>query len=146
MNKEFNEEALLDLCEAFLTLQDLDEYKKLLIDLLSENELKKVVKRWLIAKELNKGYSQRTVADIFKTGSFTATRANKMLRHGEIVKDLLIRMEQQQELHDAVQRGEKEDSRSGKERRLRGRRISPMEEAGLDKTAVKKEVEPEVKA
>ena len=79
--KWFNKKTK-DLFKAFLMLKNVDEVARFCRDLMTEDEIEELSNRWLVAKLLNKGLSQRTIASKTGVSLATVSRVNYWLKKG----------------------------------------------------------------
>ena len=82
MTNIIEEKRSKKLFEAFLLLKNADEVAKFCRDLMTESEIKEFASRWQVAQELNKGTSQRKVAEQTGASVATVTRVNQWLCRG----------------------------------------------------------------
>lgn len=79
-----------EVCELFLKLKNEQDVFDLLDDLLTSKELAHMVERWQIFKMLNRGLTQRQVAEELGAGVMTITRgAAWMRRKSKVLEGLL---------------------------------------------------------
>lgn len=71
-----------DLFNAILKLKNVDEVANFMRDLLTEQEIESFSSRWEVAKELDKGKSQRKVSEETGVALSTVTRVNLYLKRG----------------------------------------------------------------
>ena len=76
-------EKVNDLFNAFLQLKNTEEVAAFCRDLMTEPELEEFASRFQIAKKLNIGESQRTIAKELGVSITTVTRVNQWLKRGE---------------------------------------------------------------
>ena len=72
-----------DLLDVLAALDDPSEISKLLMDLLTYNEVESVNERWAIVKLLAAGHSQRAIRDELGASVTTISRGNKQIKYGE---------------------------------------------------------------
>lgn len=90
MGKEIRTEAVGQLFEAILTLQNRDECFEFFEDLCTVNELLSLAQRFQVAKMLREDHTYLEVAE--KTGASTATisRVNRSLNYGNDGYDMVF--------------------------------------------------------
>lgn len=90
MGKEIRTEAVGQLFEAILTLQNKDECFEFFEDLCTVNELLSLAQRFQVAKMLREDHTYLEVAE--KTGASTATisRVNRSLNYGNDGYDMVF--------------------------------------------------------
>jgi TrpR-related protein YerC/YecD len=72
-----------DLMRTLLSLQTVQETKRFLRDLMTEDEIRMMVDRWRVARMLADGQSYRQIEDETGLSSRTIARISKWLREGE---------------------------------------------------------------
>ena len=90
--QDIDEKQIDELGRALLQLKNEEEARLFLRDLLSDEELISIPKRWAIVKELDMRETQRMIADKYKCGAYTVSRVNAALRKGEGFKLVLKRL------------------------------------------------------
>lgn len=70
------------LCDAFLLFSTREEVAAFLRDLLTESEINEFADRFMVAQELAKGTTQRTVSKQTGVSIATVTRVNQWLTRG----------------------------------------------------------------
>lgn len=98
MGKTIRTEAVKDLFEAILTLENVDECFSFFEDVCTVNEVLSIAQRFAVAKMLNDNNTYMEVAQ--KTGASTATisRVNRSLNYGNDSYDMVFsRMKEKQE-------------------------------------------------
>lgn len=98
MGKTIRTEAVKDLFEAILTLENVDECFSFFEDVCTVNEVLSIAQRFAVAKMLNDNKTYMEVAQ--KTGASTATisRVNRSLNYGNDSYDMVFsRMKEKQE-------------------------------------------------
>ena len=68
--------------QAFLKLKTADEVARFCRDLMTEGEIEEFANRWEVARQLDKGLSQRKVSKKTGVSIATVTRVNKWLKRG----------------------------------------------------------------
>lgn len=81
----------------FSVLDDVNECKCFIKDILTASELRMLKRRWHIAKLLHKGLTIREVSKISKTSTGTVSRIYKVLREGQGGLKLAIEKSQAKE-------------------------------------------------
>ena len=76
-------EPYLELYEAILTLQTLDECVRFFDDLCSVNELRAIEQRFQVARMLSEGYIYNTILEKTRASSATISRVNRSLHYGK---------------------------------------------------------------
>lgn len=71
-----------DLCQALLSLRSLDEAKRFLRDLMTEEEIIECARRWQAAQLLDEGQSYETIQKTTKLSSTTVARISRWLKQG----------------------------------------------------------------
>ena len=71
-----------ELFKAFLQLKTGEEMASFCRDLMTEAELEEFASRFQVAKELEKGKTQREVSSLTKVSIATVTRVNQWLKRG----------------------------------------------------------------
>jgi len=71
-----------ELFKAFLKLKDEDEVANFCRDLMTQGEIEEFASRWLVAKKLDEGDSQRKVSIETSVSIATVTRVNHWLKRG----------------------------------------------------------------
>jgi TrpR-related protein YerC/YecD len=85
-------DAVEDLPEAFALLENTDEIRDFLRDLLTPNEIEALAVRWRVMCLLAKGSRPGEVHEITGVSRTTIGRANRVVRHGTgIIKKLVNR-------------------------------------------------------
>ena len=69
-----------DLLKLFAKTTDQDDMKKLLEELLTPNELKDLILRWNLMKDLYRGKPQREIATAYGISLCKITRGSKILK------------------------------------------------------------------
>jgi TrpR-related protein YerC/YecD len=82
MTNVMNDPKTKSLFNAFLQLESEEEVARFCRDLMTEPEIEEFAARWLVAKELDKGKSQRLVSLETKVSIATVTRVNQWLQRG----------------------------------------------------------------
>jgi TrpR-related protein YerC/YecD len=82
MNKSKNKE-INDLYEAVLKLESVDECRRFLRDLLTENEIKEFSERWKVAQLLAKGVPYSRIEEETGLSSRTIARVGRWLKRGK---------------------------------------------------------------
>ena len=75
-------EPHLEMYEAILTLETLDECVKFFDDLCSVTELRAIEQRFQVARMLNEGHIYNTILDQTGASSATISRVNRSLQYG----------------------------------------------------------------
>jgi TrpR family trp operon transcriptional repressor len=73
---------LRDVYALFASVESAKEAEKLLIDILTPQELESVAERWQLIKELAKGTPQRDIAKKLGLSISKITRGSRMLQYG----------------------------------------------------------------
>lgn len=73
---------LTDLYDLFAQIENREEAKLLLDDILTPQELSSVAERWQLIQELNKGTPQRDIAEKLGLSISKITRGSRMLQYG----------------------------------------------------------------
>jgi TrpR-related protein YerC/YecD len=79
-----------DLMRTLLSLQTVQETKRFLRDLMTEDEIRMMVDRWRVARMLASGQSYRQIEDETGLSSRTIARISKWLRQGAGGYQLLL--------------------------------------------------------
>ena len=82
MSKEWDNKTTEELFKAVVALENLDETKRFLRDLLTEAELAEFANRWKAARMLDQKDSYITIADKTGLSSATIARISKWLNNG----------------------------------------------------------------
>lgn len=71
-----------ELCQALLSLRDMDECNRFIDDLCTIAEVKAMAQRWMVVRMLQEGYTYEEIAH--RTGASTATisRVKRCLHYG----------------------------------------------------------------
>ncbi len=78
----WNTQKTEDLCQAFLSLRSVDETKRFLRDLLTEEELIECAKRFEVAQLLDQGVSYKVIQKKTNFSSTTVARVSRWLTKG----------------------------------------------------------------
>ncbi len=98
MKQTWNNKKSQNLFKAFTLLKTREEAANFCRDLMTESEIKELSGRWQVAKELNKGKSQRQVSKETNVSIATVTRVNHWLKKGmKGYKNILNKLEYQKE-------------------------------------------------
>jgi TrpR-related protein YerC/YecD len=76
------EEAEIDLCQAFLAMNTVDEARRLLADLCTPAELEAMVDRWRVVGFLREGRPYREIHDLTGVSVTTVGRVARFLDYG----------------------------------------------------------------
>ncbi len=71
-----------DLLQTILSLENEEEAKAYLRDLLSERDLRELAMRWEVAKKLDAGVPMSEIQDEYKQSYTTITKINRWLKEG----------------------------------------------------------------
>lgn len=82
VSEELYNQTIDELCK-IMTENDVELVKEFAICLFTKAELKDIVNRWLLVKELEKGTTQRAIAKKFKMSLCKITRGSKLLNDPE---------------------------------------------------------------
>ena len=82
IGKGMKREPHMELYEAILTLETLDECVRFFDDLCSINELRAIEQRFQVARLLNEGHIYSTILDQTGASSATISRVNRSLHYG----------------------------------------------------------------
>ena len=82
LSKEVRQKALLELCQAMVTVKKLPDAAKVLADLLSEQEIDMVAKRLQVAKLLLQKKRYHEIQRDLKVSEHTIARVNSWLQQG----------------------------------------------------------------
>jgi len=80
--KGVKREPFIEMYEAVLTLETLDECIKLFDDLCSMTELRAIEQRYQVARLLNEGHIYNTILEQTGASSATISRVNRSLQYG----------------------------------------------------------------
>ena len=75
-------EPFMEMYEAILTLETLDECVRFLDDLCSVTELRAIEQRYHVARMLNEGHIYTTILEQTGASSATISRVNRSLQYG----------------------------------------------------------------
>ena len=81
--KRIKREPQVEMYEAILTLQTLDECIKFFDDLCSVTELRAIEQRYQVARMLNEGHIYSTILEETGASSATISRVNRSLHYGK---------------------------------------------------------------
>ena len=81
--KGVKKEPFLEMYEAILTLETLDECVRLFDDLCSITELRAIEQRYQVARLLNEGHIYSTILEKTGASSATISRVNRSLHYGK---------------------------------------------------------------
>ena len=96
MNKNIKKPRHMDVYEAILTLETLDECISLFDDLLSLAELRAMEQRYQVAKMLDDGLVYNSILEKTGASSATISRVNRVLQNtGEGYRTAFARMKEQ---------------------------------------------------
>jgi len=82
LSKGAKREPFLEMYEAILSCETLDECVRLLDDLCSVTELRAIEQRYQVARLLNEGHIYSTILDQTGASSATISRVNRSLQYG----------------------------------------------------------------
>ncbi|MCR4736045.1 MAG: trp operon repressor [Treponema sp.] len=82
VSEELYQQTIDELCR-IMTENDADLIKEFADCLFTKAELKDIVNRWLLVKELDKGTTQRAIAKKFRMSLCKITRGSKLLNDPE---------------------------------------------------------------
>lgn len=90
-NKEYKMSDFTELSDLIKNLQTSEEVHAFLSELLTENEILTLSKRWRILKLLSQGVTQREIASQLQVGLCKVTRGAKILKNKDsvITKNLI---------------------------------------------------------
>jgi TrpR-related protein YerC/YecD len=83
MTKSNQSSKLIPLNQAILSLKSIEETKRFLRDLLTEEELNELKKRWQAAQMLDQGVSYVEIENFTGLSSTTVARVSKWLKNGK---------------------------------------------------------------
>jgi TrpR-related protein YerC/YecD len=83
MNKKIDQKNLIDVYQAILLLDDINEVKRFFRDLLTREELEEVSKRWKAAQMLDQGVPYVEIEKETGLSSTTVARVSKWLKGGK---------------------------------------------------------------
>ncbi len=90
-HKEEIEKSTEDLINLFSSIQDKDEIRQLFSELFTASELRDVILRWQLLKDLSNGVTQRAIAAKYNISLCKITRGSKILKNKDsIVRSVLI--------------------------------------------------------
>lgn len=90
-HKEEIAQSTEDLITLFSSIQDKDEIKQLFSELFTTSELRDVVLRWQLLKDLTSGMTQRAIAAKYNISLCKITRGSKILKNQDsIVRAVLV--------------------------------------------------------
>ncbi len=90
-HKEEIAQSTEDLITLFSSIQDKDEIKQLFSELFTTSELRDVVLRWQLLKDLTGGLTQRAIAAKYNISLCKITRGSKILKNQDsIVRAVLV--------------------------------------------------------
>ncbi len=90
-HKEEISQSTEDLITLFSSIQDKDEIKQLFSELFTTSELRDVVLRWQLLKDLTSGMTQRAIAAKYNISLCKITRGSKILKNQDsIVRAVLV--------------------------------------------------------
>ncbi len=90
-HKEEIAQSTEDLITLFSSIQDKDEIKQLFSELFTTSELRDVVLRWQLLKDLTGGLTQRAIASKYNISLCKITRGSKILKNQDsIVRAVLV--------------------------------------------------------
>ena len=78
-----------ELVGVILNIEDKEQLKQFLHDILTPAELRDVIRRWRIIKLLNKGLTQREIAKQLGVSISKVTRGSRVLQGDNIVEKLV---------------------------------------------------------
>jgi len=84
-------EPYLEMYEAILTLETLDECVRLFDDLCSVTELRAIEQRYHVARMLNDGHIYSTILEKTGASSATISRVNRSLHYGKDGYEVVFR-------------------------------------------------------
>lgn len=82
MEPELNNKKAKELYDAMAKLQTAEECKKFLRDLCTLAEIKAMIERWQVAKQVKKGVPYRQIAKKIGSSTATITRVAHWVHHG----------------------------------------------------------------
>ncbi|MCL2366769.1 MAG: YerC/YecD family TrpR-related protein [Oscillospiraceae bacterium] len=83
IRKGVKREPYIEMYEAILTLQTLDECVRFFDDLCSVTELRAIEQRFQVAQMLNEGHVYNTILEQTGASSATISRVNRSLNYGK---------------------------------------------------------------
>ncbi len=90
-HKEEIAQSTEDLITLFSSIQDKDEIKQLFSELFTASELRDVILRWQLLKDLTSGMTQRAIAAKYNISLCKITRGSKILKNQDsIVRAVLV--------------------------------------------------------
>jgi TrpR family trp operon transcriptional repressor len=83
--QELTDNLIDELSEIIFKLQNQDDVKKFLTEILTPKELSDITLRWQLLKDLNNGKTQRAIASNYGISLCKITRGSKILKNNESI-------------------------------------------------------------